>query len=62
MEHLALTTAASVGVMADSMAGNFVLIGFAVVGLIGSGLLLGTARTMRAEAEDPLNQRHSIEI
>jgi hypothetical protein len=53
---------AGAGALADSLPGNLVLIGFSIVGLLGAGALLGTARELRAERRDPLNARHYIDF
>lgn len=40
--------------------GNAVVIGLSLVGLLGAGSLLGTARLLREERRDPLNERHYL--
>lgn len=56
----ALTAQLGSEALAESPAGNIVLIGCAVVGLLGAAALLGTARDIRAHRDDPLNERHYI--
>ncbi len=46
--------------LAESVVGNVVLIGVSLAGLLGAGALLGTAKEIRAERADPLNERHYI--
>ncbi len=46
--------------LSESVAGNVVLIGFSLVGLLGAAALLGTAKEIKAERADPLNDRHYI--
>ncbi len=46
--------------LSESVVGNVVLIGFSVVGLLGAAALLGTAKEIKAERADPLNDRHYI--
>ncbi|HEY8588904.1 MAG TPA: hypothetical protein VIL55_05065 [Naasia sp.] len=40
--------------------GNAIVVGVALVGLLGAGSLLGTARLLREERRDPLNDRHYL--
>jgi len=58
----ALGAHSSNGLLADSLPGNLVLIGSSMVGLLGAAALLGTARGIRAEDVDPLNERHYIDF
>lgn len=58
----ALNVHSSQGLIADTIQGNILLIGTSVLGLIGSAALLGTARSLRAESRDPLNERHYIDF
>jgi hypothetical protein len=46
--------------LAESPAGNLVLIGFSLVGLLGAAALLGTAKDIHQKRSDPLNDRHYI--
>jgi hypothetical protein len=56
----ALTAQLGNATLAESPAGNVVLIGCALVGLLGAAALLGTAKDIRAHRQDPLNERHYI--
>ncbi|MCU1569562.1 MAG: hypothetical protein JWR33_303 [Naasia sp.] len=58
--ELATTAGLGTTALADSIVGNVVLIGFALVGLLAAAALLGSARVLRAERRDPLNARHYI--
>ena len=46
--------------LTESVAGNVVLIGVSLVGLLAAAALMGTAKEMKAERADPLNERHYI--
>ncbi|WP_158437917.1 hypothetical protein [Naasia lichenicola] len=48
--------------MADTPQGNVLLIGTSILGMLGAAALLGTARGLRAEERDPLNERHYIDF
>jgi hypothetical protein len=58
----ALNAHSSHGLIADTVQGNILLIGTSILGLLGSAALLGTARGLRAENRDPLNERHYIDF
>ncbi|MCU1438670.1 MAG: hypothetical protein JWP66_1757 [Naasia sp.] len=47
-------------ILAETPIGNAVLIGLSLVGLLGAGALIGTARLIRDERRDPLNDRHYL--
>jgi hypothetical protein len=46
--------------LTESVAGNVALLGFSLVGLLAAAALVGTAKEIRAERADPLNERHYI--
>jgi hypothetical protein len=46
--------------LAESVVGNVVLVGLSLVGLLGAAALLGTAKEIKAERADPLNERHYL--
>lgn len=48
--------------LADSVSGNIVLLGLAVLGLLSAAILVGTAHLISTEQRDPLSRSHTIDL